>query len=57
VWLIDPPVTPYDPPDAIREWIAELEALPESAERAAALAEARAWLVAPQCRSRAEGAA
>ena len=51
MWLIDPPVTPYAPPDAIREWIAELEALPESAERTAALAEAREWLVTPQGRS------
>jgi hypothetical protein len=51
--LIDPPVSPFSPPEQITAWISELEQLaqrPEYAERRprkqlrAALAQARSWL-------------
>jgi len=51
--LLDPPVSPFSPPEAIRDWIRELERLSARPEYAAApardqitaaLAEAQAWL-------------
>lgn len=51
--LFDPPISPFSPPTAIREWIQDLEALSVQPEYApadareqldSALAQAREWL-------------
>lgn len=45
VHLIDPPVGPYSPPERIRAWIRDLEALqPRDANVRQALEDARRWL-------------
>lgn len=43
--IIDPPVGPFDPPEAIRAWLARLEQLPADDESVQdAKEEARHWL-------------
>lgn len=49
--LIDPPVGPFSPPEAIREWIAELERMqPQDAQVAEAAQQAAGWLETAQRR-------
>jgi len=42
--LIDPPVTPYSPPEQIRDWLGYLDTLAPDAEVDAARADALRWL-------------
>lgn len=42
--IIDPPVGPYDSPEAINAWLDELRALPMCREVADAIQEAEGWL-------------
>lgn len=44
--LIDPPVSPFSSKKDIRKWLVELQAAekPYSAERKAAIREAKSWL-------------
>jgi hypothetical protein len=48
--IIDPPVTPFSSPDALRAWLAELAGMPQDEpEVVAAIEQAKRWLdrVAP----------
>ena len=42
--LIDPPITPFSPVNEIKAWIEHLQKLPDSPERAAAIADAEELL-------------
>jgi hypothetical protein len=42
--IIDPPVGPYDNPEAIKAWLDELRALPARQDVAEAIQEAERWL-------------
>jgi len=42
--LIDPPVTPYSPPEQIRDWLDYLDTLAPDTEVDAARADALRWL-------------
>lgn len=39
--LIDPPITPYSTPEQIQAWIDRLNTMPESDQRAMAIADAQ----------------
>lgn len=43
--IIDPPVGPFDSPEAIKAWLDELRALPMCQEVAQAIQEAERWLM------------
>lgn len=43
-YIIDAPVTPYSPPDEIREWITHLKALEQNPEVLDAIEAAQGWL-------------
>jgi hypothetical protein len=42
--MVDAPVGPYSSPDEIRQWIRELESMPQIPYVPEALEEARGWL-------------
>ena len=44
--IIDPPVTPFHPPEQIEAWLARLRDMPESRERDEAIQQAEGWLSA-----------
>ena len=55
--LIDPPVGPFDAPDAIRAWIRELEAMPQVPYVPDSLTQAREWLAMAETRAQSGDAA
>jgi hypothetical protein len=42
--LIDPPVTPFHPPEQIEAWLTRLRDMPESPERDQSIEQAERWL-------------
>lgn len=52
--LIDPPITPYSTDEEVLEWIAELEAMPQSEQVNVAINSARTLLIERENRNDAE---
>jgi hypothetical protein len=48
--IIDPPVGPYDTPEAIEKWMDELRKMPEAPEVDRAIQDAVAWLADARAR-------
>jgi|694.fasta_scaffold27134_5 hypothetical protein len=42
--LIDPPVTPYSKPAAIKQWLEQLAGMPQTKEVLEAIGQAKKWL-------------